>query len=1691
MKKNYIFLVASFFFGICMQHVYAQALSGTYTIDNTGPTSGTNFQSFTDAILALNANGVTIPGATFLVTSGQSFGEKTPVLYATGTPTAKITFIKSGVGTNPRIFPNTAGTLTVTAAAGQGDAIMRIAGGDYIEFNGIDLDTNTAYTTSAQKYEYGYVIFRLSPTNASQYVTIRNSTISLYSGLTYASAVLSLPSDSAWAAVTPTAESGRCQNIKIAANTFVNTYSGVQLRGYNHSTAPYNLYDHFNSVDSNTMTSYGGGSVTCWGAYTIYNDSARVQGNTISSLFTSATMYGVYLDAAVNGSGWVLYNTISTKGSTSYAIYNGLGLGTSNFVDMSYNEITNCNATSSLYAIYISGSVALSHVSNNHIHHNYQTGTGSNAFYNIWSIPAATAVSKVFRNNIHDLYVTSTTNSGSFYPIICNTGLETYVYENTLYNIYHNGTGQIINRSNSDNIYWINNTFSRFYAPNSTSTDAIRALESNGAENAHFWYNTVYLDSTGSATTFGSSALYIVTGGSADVRNNILVNVSTPGPTGGVVSAYRRSGNSLGSYMDISNNNCLYAGIPSGKRAVFYDGTNADSLMEQFKLRVGPLRDNLSFSHLPPFINVSTAPYNLHISATTPTGVESAGTPITGYTNDIDGNTRNATTPDIGSDEGTFIAQDLTGPVIKLDTLLNTASLLNRSVSVVITDASGIKVTGGEKPKLYFKKTSDLNTFNGNSNAVSGWKYVEASNAVSPFTFTIDYTLLATGMAPSDTIQYFIIAKDNSATGSVSLSSGVLSTAATSTLLTSVNFPLVSQVNGYRILSSLAAGTYTVGTGNTYTNLTAVKNALATNVISGNIVFEITASYVSTGETFPISFDNISREGGNWSVIIRPGSGVTGRVTSGDPGSANPLIELNGISGIEFDGRPDGTGTTSEWIFRNTRTAATIGPVFRLINGAQQHSLNYLRIEGSNSTTTSGLVLISTTTGTRGNSNNTISNCTIGNRSDIAAATYANSVFSSGTAAAPNANNKIMNCKMYNFATNAIGVSATGNGSGWLISGNHCYRTLPTTVAHVTINFIPGVPSAGNIIRNNYVGGSLPFTAGSASVQNVTTTAYTGIVVNADTTTVDSNVIKNIYSNGTTGTFALMNINSTSRNITVAYNVLGDTTGVDTTGTNKTSTIHGILSACTGKISIIGNTVSSLRSYSTSATTPSMRGIDHNGAGSVAVISRNRVFNIRTTSANITFAVDGGFALNGIRSGVTAQLTMTDNKVYDLEASNTTATAVTVAAMLSSGSSQATISRNMVYNIRNKCTGSENRVYGIAVFDAPGENIVSNNYVSLGDATPTSLFGIVHNNAVAQPGPIRIYYNTVFVSGVAASAAYRSYGFMTLFNTPIELKNNILYNERTGGTGLHYAIAHSAATPTNWTSDYNLLYSTDTTTALGLYGNVAPVNYGFTPWRMAMGSDQHSVSFLVNFVAPSTSAPDLHLTGGSAGNHAMAGRAVAGITTDFDGDTRNTYPYMGADEVTGSPLPVKLVTFDATRIKEDVAVSWTTAAEINASHFVVEVSADGELFETVSKVRAVGTADNGSRYQLMHDDVQRKMNGASVVYYRLMSVDQDGTSATSDLVSVKFDDSDMMDAVKTFPNPFNTELTIQIPSAEKTSATIEVLDIRGRKVASTAKSLVEGMNEVRVSEVATLETGIYFVKTTVNGESKVVKVMKN
>lgn len=141
---------------------------GNYTINNTLPTGGSNFNSFTSAITALNATGgcgFTAP-LIFNVSAGQTFNEKPPVIQVSGSSSASISFIKNGSGSNPKIVS--------TGSVSTEDASIVINGGDYFIFDGIDIDNSSSSTM-----EFGYILKSKSENNGARNNTIKNCLVKM------------------------------------------------------------------------------------------------------------------------------------------------------------------------------------------------------------------------------------------------------------------------------------------------------------------------------------------------------------------------------------------------------------------------------------------------------------------------------------------------------------------------------------------------------------------------------------------------------------------------------------------------------------------------------------------------------------------------------------------------------------------------------------------------------------------------------------------------------------------------------------------------------------------------------------------------------------------------------------------------------------------------------------------------------------------------------------------------------------------------------------------------------------------------------------------------------------------------------------------------------------------------------------------------------------------------------------------------------------------------------------------------------------------------------------------------------------------------------------------------------------------------------------------------------------------------
>ena len=785
---------------------------------------------------------------------------------------------------------------------------------------------------------------------------------------------------------------GLIQNYK--NNTFtalsVNTTSSLYLI-YANTTSPaggIQTIDNNSIVTSLTKTGAGG---TVYFIYNYASSPATVTDNWTNNNFSNVTLTGAtgltgfYFQDGGSAVKVCSGNTISNIiGGTSAITCLLVTYGTANIFNNTISGIYSAGAITGINAG--NSSTTLQSIYSNVV--SGLSSSGASAIYCIQSAASGTsAVSNIYKNNVTNILGSNA--SSSIYGIYASAG--------TTINTY-------------------NNFVSDLRLPAANAGIPLAGIYASGGTTNNVFYNSVYLSGTSTGALFGSAAIYASTSTTLDMRNNILVNATTPVGATGFASAYRRSGTTLTTYSANSNANCFYAGTPGANNLIMYDGTNSYQTMAAYKTAVGS-RDAASFRELPPFNTVAATPYNLHLVAGTPTQCESGGVAITSpiaITDDFDGQTRGAT-PDIGADEGAFTPLDLTPPTIVYTALSNTASLAARTLAVTITDASGIG-SGANQPVLYWK-----------INAAASYTGPVTPTSVVGSVYT--YTFGA-GVVVADVVSYFVVAQDNAATPNV----GSYPAGATVTS----NPPLASagpaSPSTYTILGTLC-GTKTVGVGGDYATLTAAVADLNSKELCGSLTLKLTdATYPS--ETIPIVINANSGSSAANTVTIKPNTGVTTLIT----GSGNPcIITLNGADYVTIDGSNAG-GTDKSLTIANTYTTALSAVILLANNGT-------------------------------GATNNTIKNCIIKGSSKTVTNAYGLFLNSAGGFYDNTTiqNNTILNCY---YGMQFVGV-AGGLSTGGLITGN-TFGSLTDAESigymGILLGYVDGVTVSKNLVQNLKVG---------------------------------------------------------------------------------------------------------------------------------------------------------------------------------------------------------------------------------------------------------------------------------------------------------------------------------------------------------------------------------------------------------------------------------------------------------------------------------------------------------------------------------------------------------------------------------------------------------------------------------------------
>jgi len=184
-------------------------------------------------------------------------------------------------------------------------------------------------------------------------------------------------------------------------------------------------------------------------------------------------------------------------------------------------------------------------------------------------------------------------------------------------------------------------------------------------------------------------------------------------------------------------------------------------------------------------------------------------------------------------------------------------------------------------------------------------------------------------------------------------------------------------------------------------------------------------------------------------------------------------------------------------------------------------------------------------------------------------------------------------------------------------------------------------------------------------------------------------------------------------------------------------------------------------------------------------------------------------------------------------------------------------------------------------------------------------------------------------------------------------------------------------------------------------------------------------------------------------------------------------------------LPVDLIAFTAERQGDKNALlHWTTASEINNSHFDIERSYDGRTFEAVGDVAGNGNSQHQIEYSYTDASISKVQN---TVYYRLKQVDFDGAYEYSDIRVVRFNavGNDMQ--LVAYPNPMNDQLNVMLslPSGEKYQ--LQVTNPQGALVHQKNHVFSSGLHTLDLSQ---WNSGMYIVEVISDRGSEHIKVMK-
>ncbi|HYF31634.1 MAG TPA: gliding motility-associated C-terminal domain-containing protein [Chitinophagaceae bacterium] len=346
-------------------------LAGTYTIDKTQPTGGVNFNSFTEAVAALECG---ITGTVIFNIAPGTYTEQIRMHHIAGTsPTSWVIF--RSANNNPSSV-----TLTYDATSAAANYVLKLDSASYVSYNGISI--TSINTANSRVVEFA---------NTASYDSLVNCIITAPATTSTSNVTAAIFADDLLGA-----------GLVIKGNTINNGSSGIHILG----TAAANLtYRHL--IDSNTVN-----GAYQYGIYTSLTGRSTVSRNLVNMTAPLATSsYGIY---GINADSAFQYknNTVNINNTTTtvYGIYlSGCEASPAERGRVAGNKvIAQTGNTGTLYGLYQTGNDY-----NNTVNNVLTIKTSGASSYGLYSTTGSNI--NYFNNSVHSTATSATNNVAAYF----------------------------------------------------------------------------------------------------------------------------------------------------------------------------------------------------------------------------------------------------------------------------------------------------------------------------------------------------------------------------------------------------------------------------------------------------------------------------------------------------------------------------------------------------------------------------------------------------------------------------------------------------------------------------------------------------------------------------------------------------------------------------------------------------------------------------------------------------------------------------------------------------------------------------------------------------------------------------------------------------------------------------------------------------------------------------------------------------------------------------------------------------------------------------------------------------------------------------------------------------------------------------------------------------------------------------